>query len=136
MFQKASSGAGSEDVLLEDNLDKYPVSWSPDGRFILYDSIGSATGLDLWVLPLSGDRKPVPFLTTKFNEAAGQFSPDGRWVAYQSDESGKNEVYVAPFPGPGGSGRSRPAGAFCPDGGMMALRSFISRPTTSSWQRQ
>jgi dipeptidyl aminopeptidase/acylaminoacyl peptidase len=102
VFQKASSGAGSEDVLFEDNLEKYPVSWSPDGRFILYDSFGSPTGLDLWVLPLSGDRTPVPFLNTKFNEAAGQFSPDGRWVAYQSDESGKNEVYVTPFPGPGG----------------------------------
>jgi Tol biopolymer transport system component len=102
MFQKASSGAGSEDALFEDNLEKYPVSWSPDGRFILYVSFGSPTGLDLWVLPLSGDRKPVPFLNTKFNEAAGQFSPDGRWVAYQSDESGKNEVYVTPFPGPGG----------------------------------
>jgi serine/threonine protein kinase/Tol biopolymer transport system component len=102
LFEKASSGAGSEDVLFEDNLEKYPVSWSPDGRFILYDSFGSPTGLDLWVLPLSEDRKPVPFLNTKFNEAAGQFSPDGRWVAYQSDESGKNEVYVTPFPGPGG----------------------------------
>jgi len=114
MFQKASSGAGSEDVLLEDNLDKYPVSWSPDGRFILYDSIGSATGLDLWVLPLSGDRKPVPFLTTKFNEAAGQFSPDGRWVAYNSDESGKNEVYVTPFPGPGGKWQISTGGGALP----------------------
>ena len=102
LFQKSSSGAGSEDVLFEDNLEKYPLSWSPDGRFLLFDSFGSPTGLDLWVFPLSGDRKPVPFLNTKFNESAGQFSPDGRWVAYQSDESGRNEVYVTPFPGPGG----------------------------------
>jgi eukaryotic-like serine/threonine-protein kinase len=102
LYQKASSGAGAEEVLLEDNRDKSPQSWSPEGRFILYTSSGPPTGDDLFVLPLSGDRKPVPFLQTPFNEYDGQFSPDGRWVAYGSDESGKDEVYVAPFPGPGG----------------------------------
>jgi serine/threonine protein kinase/Tol biopolymer transport system component len=102
LYQKASSGAGTEEVLLADNRDKSPQSWSPDGQFILYTSSGSPTGDDLFVLPLSGDRKPVPFLQTPFNEYDGQFSPDGRWVAYGSDESGKDEVYVAPFPGPGG----------------------------------
>ena len=105
LYQKASSGDGSEEVLLEDNADKYPMSWSADGKFIMYVSNGgftSSTGDDIFVLPLSGDRKPFPFLNTKFNEGAPQFSPDGRWVAYQSDESGKNDVYVAPFRGPGG----------------------------------
>jgi serine/threonine protein kinase/Tol biopolymer transport system component len=102
LYQKASSGAGTEEVLLENNHDKYPTSWSPDNRFILYDTVGDRTGFDIWVLPLSGDRKPFPFLQTQFNEAPGQFSPNGRWVAYASDESGKAEVYVAPFPGPGG----------------------------------
>jgi eukaryotic-like serine/threonine-protein kinase len=102
LYQKASSGAGAEEVLLEDNTDKYPTGWSPDGRFILYRSIGTATGDDIFVLPLSGDRKPFPFLKTQFNENFAKFSPDGRWIAYVSDESGKNEVYVAPFPGPGG----------------------------------
>jgi Tol biopolymer transport system component/predicted Ser/Thr protein kinase len=107
LYQKASSGAGAEEVLLEDNQDKYPLSWSPDGRYILYLGIrlgtaASSTGYHLWILPLFGDRKPYPFLNTQFNENPGQFSPDGRWVAYFSDESGKNEVYVVPFPGPGG----------------------------------
>lgn len=101
LYEKASSGAGGEEVLFEDNLDKYPVSWSPDGRFVLYEAIGTSTGFDLSILPLSGDRKPIPFLNTKFNEAGGRFSPDGRWIAYVSDESGKNEVYVAPFPATG-----------------------------------
>jgi Tol biopolymer transport system component len=101
LYQKASSGAGGEEVLFEDNLDKYPSSWSPDGRFVLYNSNGTSTGLDLSILPLSGDRKPIPFLNTKFNEGTGRFSPDGRWIAYVSDESGKPEVYVAPFPGTG-----------------------------------
>ncbi|PYU18189.1 MAG: hypothetical protein DMG32_26500 [Acidobacteria bacterium] len=101
-------------MLLEDNVNKYPASWSPDGRFILYVSTGTTTGNDLFVLPLSGDRKPVPFLQTRFNEASGQFSPDGRWVAYQSDESGKYEVYVAPFPGPGGKWQISTGGGIQP----------------------
>jgi len=80
------------------------LSWSPDGRFILYATFLSSpqTGADLFVLPLFGDRKAHPFLQTPFNEIEGQFSPDGRWVAYTSNESGRYEVYVAPFPGPGG----------------------------------
>src|SRR3989449_11056669 len=61
------------------------------------------TGNDLWVLPLFGDRKPFPFLQTQFGEYPARFSPDGRWIAYVSNESGRNEVYVAPFQGPGGS---------------------------------
>jgi Tol biopolymer transport system component len=102
LYQKTSSGAGPEEALLEDNQDKYPSSWSPDGRYILYRTRGGQTGSDLYLLPLSGDHKPLPFLETKFNEDIGQFSPDGRWVAYSSDESGRSEVYVVPFPESGG----------------------------------
>ena len=123
MYQKASSGAGTDDLLFEDNSDKYPVSWSPDGRFILYESLGGPTGIDLFVLPLSGDRKPVPFLQTPFNEAAAQFSPDGRWIVYISNESGKYEVYVASFPGPGGKWQISSGGGTLPrwrhDGGEI-----------------
>jgi eukaryotic-like serine/threonine-protein kinase len=114
LYQKASSGAGAEEALLEDNLDKYPVSWSPDGRFILYIGTGTTTGNDLFVLPLSGDRKPFPFLNTQFNEGPGQFSPDGRWVVYASNESGRYEVYVAPFPGPGGKWQISTSGGVWP----------------------
>jgi serine/threonine protein kinase/Tol biopolymer transport system component len=114
LYQKASSGAGTEEVLLEDNRDKSPQSWSPDGRFILYTSSGPPTGDDLFVLPLSGDRKPVPFLQTPFNEYDGQFSPDGRYVLYVSDESGKDDVYVTPFPGPGGKWQISTAGGTFP----------------------
>ncbi len=114
LYQKSSSGAATEEVLLEDNQDKYPASWSPDGRFILYRTRGGPTGSDLFLLPLSGDHKPVPFLNTKFNEDIGQFSPDGRWVAYSSDESGRSEVYVVPFPGPGGKWQISTAGGTFP----------------------
>src|SRR5206468_6690855 len=75
-----------------------PLSWSRDGRFLLY---GRALN-DLLVLPLTGDRRPFPFLQTPFNEGTGQFSPDGRWVAYVSDESRRTDVYIAPFPEPAG----------------------------------
>jgi Tol biopolymer transport system component/tRNA A-37 threonylcarbamoyl transferase component Bud32 len=100
LFQKPANASASEEVLLQSADNKWPDSWSPDGRFILYYS--AQNGGDLMVLPLTGDRKPYPFLSTPFNEQQGVFSPDGKWVAYQSNESGRNQVYVRPFPGPGG----------------------------------
>jgi eukaryotic-like serine/threonine-protein kinase len=100
LFTKASTNVGTEDVLLADNSDKYPLSFSPDGKFLLYQVTRPAPQ-DLWVLPLSGDRKPFPFIATAAGELAGQFSPNGRWIAYRSNQTGVNEVYVSPFPGPG-----------------------------------
>ncbi|OFV89581.1 MAG: hypothetical protein A3G76_14805 [Acidobacteria bacterium RIFCSPLOWO2_12_FULL_65_11] len=116
LYRKASNGAGNEDVLLDDASVKYPESWSSDGRFILYAiGVNPATrSSDLWVLPLFGDRKPYPFLQSRFNEDVGKFSPDGRWVAFPSDESGRYEVYVTPFPGPGGKVLISTAGGHWP----------------------
>jgi len=99
LYQKASSGSGAEEALLVDSRDKFPVDWSPDGRFILFGVGDSGATGDIWVLPLFGDRKPFPFLQTPFGENPGRFSPDSRWIAYESDESGRREVYVAPFQG-------------------------------------
>jgi Tol biopolymer transport system component len=95
---KAASGAGSEELLLKTDLPKYPSDWSRDGRHLVYSTTDPKTRGDLWVLPLSGDRKPQLYLQTEFNESNGQFSPDGRFLAYTSDESGPYEVYVRPFP--------------------------------------
>jgi len=115
IYQKVLSGAAGEDLVLEESLGEFPESISSDGRFLLY-VFGSGTlrRSDLWVLPLFGDRKPVPFLATSFIETQAQFSPDGRWIAYTSNESGQYEVYVAPFPGPGNSFRVSPAGGSWP----------------------
>lgn len=112
LYQKASSGAEREEVLLEGGFDKYAYSWPPDGRYLLYNSTVEhpRTGVDIWVLPRFGGRKPFPFLETPFNEGLAQFSPDGRWIAYQSTESGRSEVYVAPFPGPAGKWQISTAG--------------------------
>jgi Tol biopolymer transport system component len=97
LYQKLSNGAGGEELLLESPLNKAPSDWSPDGRFLLYSVGDPKTGLDVWVLPMDGDRKPFALLNSRFNERWAVFSPDGRWVAYQSDESGQYEIYVRPF---------------------------------------
>src|SRR6202022_2698100 len=98
LYQKPSSGAGGEEVLVESPQDKTASDWSADGRFILYYSIDPQTAQDLWVVPMvEGDRKPCVFLKTNFDERNGQFSPDGRWVAYRSNESGQMEIYIRPF---------------------------------------
>jgi Tol biopolymer transport system component len=97
LYQKSFSGADREEVLLDSPQDKIAHDWSPDGRFILYDSIDPQSGDDIWVLPMEGDRKPWPFVQTDFAERYAQFSSDGRWVAYASNESGRFEIYVRPF---------------------------------------
>jgi Tol biopolymer transport system component len=104
LYQKLASGARDEELLLQSSENKYPTSCSRDGRFLLYYAIDPKSKADLWVLPLSGDKKPFPFLRTEFNEQYGRFSPDGRWVAYSSDESGRDEIYVRSFsPDSGGT---------------------------------
>jgi eukaryotic-like serine/threonine-protein kinase len=106
LYEKASSGAGDEtEVLKEPGRIHAPTGWSHDGRFLLYDVINAPkTGRDMWVLPLQGDRKPALLLGTDFNEGQGTFSPDMRWIAYTSNESGRPEIYVRPFVASGPSG--------------------------------
>jgi Tol biopolymer transport system component len=86
----------------------------------MYTAVGPKTRAELWVLPLVGDKKPRPFLRTEFDDSNGQFSPDGMWVAYESDESGRNEVYVRPFSGNPGAGVANSGGKWqiSTDGGI------------------
>jgi eukaryotic-like serine/threonine-protein kinase len=99
LFQKASTGIEAEHSILQSDHDLRPWSWSHDGRFVLYSADDAPpANLDLLLLPLFGDRKPMPFLATPFGEARARFSPDDRWVAYTSNEGQRPGVYVAPFP--------------------------------------
>jgi Tol biopolymer transport system component len=107
LYEKAASGAGQDALLLKSDYFKFPTDWSRDGRFIIYREVNPKTKYDVWVLPVgpqTGDQKPFPFLQTEANETAAVLSPDGQWLAYCSDESGRYEVYVQSFPG-GGSKR-------------------------------
>jgi Tol biopolymer transport system component len=130
IFKKTASGAGAETEVLSDNQNNlYPTSVSRDGKSLLYFT-GNAqlsTGNDLWVLPLEADGKPRLLLRTEFNELYGVFSPDGRWVAYTSNESGRNEIYVIPFSGSGGKYQvSREGGTFARWRGDSAELYFLA----------
>ena len=110
---KPSSEDGPEEVLFASSDVKIPCDWSSDGRFLVYYVPNPNTGTDLWVLP--GDtRVPFIFLRTEANELWGQFSPDGRWLAYQSNETGRYEIYVRPFPSRGGPTTISTAGGVYP----------------------
>jgi eukaryotic-like serine/threonine-protein kinase len=104
LYMTAAHGGEEARLLLGSDQTKYASSWSADGRYLLYFSTGPNTAVDLWVLPMSGERKPWVFLRTPFIEVWGQFSPDGKWVAYQSNETGRDEVFVRPFTLPGAEG--------------------------------
>jgi Tol biopolymer transport system component len=81
----------------------FPTDWSADGRYVASARTqGTAGSSDIWALPLFGDRKPFPLVQTPFTEMNATFSPDGRWFAYQSNESGQTQIYVQPFPPTGG----------------------------------
>ncbi len=97
LYQKPVSGVKDAELLLKSSGTPHAESWSRDGRFLLYVAYEPKTKWDIWVLPLDSDKKPVPFLVTEFTEGDASFSPDGHWVAYDSDESGRLEVYVRPF---------------------------------------
>ena len=103
IYRKSSSGAGNDEPVWIDQMGAFPDSWSRDGKYIICDKNGGPrTKVDLWVLPMTGGEQPFPYIATEFEEAHAQFSPDGRWVVYTSNESGRPEVYVQSFPIGGG----------------------------------
>ena len=104
------SGQDEEELLLQTASGGFPMDWSGDGRFVLYQDFNPRFGLDIWALPLEGERKPFEVVRTDFNETMPQFSPDGRWIAYQSDKTGRVEIYLRPFPGAGPDTRASTEG--------------------------
>jgi eukaryotic-like serine/threonine-protein kinase len=114
IYEKPADGSGNETLLLEgtDQL-KYPNDWSPDGKFLSYQEAGHGF-FGIWILPVNGERKPYPFLPSPFSMRGAVFSPDGKWLAYCSNESGDLKVYVASFPGPGGKWQVSPGGGCTP----------------------
>ena len=132
LFRKRTDGAGEEEPLFTSTNDKVPTDWSSDGRFIAFDLFGERAGQqagsrrggkhEIWIFSVAGG-SATPFLQTAFNESSGRFSPDGRWLAYCSDNSGRSEVYVRSFPSPGAEWRVSVGGGtqpvWRPDGGEL-----------------
>jgi eukaryotic-like serine/threonine-protein kinase len=100
LYLKSADGTGAEELIVESAEPKAPMSWSPDGKLLVYNQVSSNP--DVWAVPLTGDKKPFPVLQSRANEVFPQVSPDGKWLAYQSNETGRPEIYVKQFPdGPG-----------------------------------
>jgi len=104
IYIKSIDSSREETLVYKSQFFNFPTDWSEDGRFVAFDmvdpkTIDTPSGGDVWILPMFGERKPFPFVASEFGETGATFSPDGRWIAYQSNESGRNEIYVARFPG-------------------------------------
>ena len=144
LYERASSGTGKEQLVFEDGLGKFASDWSADGRFVAFIGGGGIIARsDIWVLSLHGERKAAPFVEGPFPESHAQFSPDARWIAYMSSDSGRPELYVSAYPGSserhrvstdgGGWPRWRHDGKelfyLAPDGTLMAVPVDGQSPT-------
>ena len=97
LYRRALNGIGEPEVLWKSPLTKHANDWSPDGRFLIFDEHHLTQRQDLWLLPMTGERTAQPLLATPADETLAQFSPDGRWILYRSDESGRSEIYIRDF---------------------------------------
>jgi Tol biopolymer transport system component len=115
LYRKSAGVSGQDELLFQDDTNKVPSDWSRDGRFVLYTN--RTRGVEsIWVLPIAeGERKPRKYLASQFLDRNGVFSPDSRWVAYESEISGRAEIYVSPFPDAGAA----PAVLVSKDGGSF-----------------
>jgi eukaryotic-like serine/threonine-protein kinase len=127
LYSKLANGEGDEQVLVEDAFDKFPQSWSPDGASLMYQVQSASTASDLWWLRLSEPHNPQLFIGTSFSEGNAAFSPDGRWVAYTSNRTGRAEVYLTSFPDAGRTEKVSSIGGAYPswraDGGELFYQS-------------
>jgi serine/threonine protein kinase len=100
MYKKAASGVGQMEIASKSQVENHPDDWSQDGRYIVQQRQVPKHGWDIWIVPMIGDEKAFPYLQTEFNETNARLSPKGQWLAYQSDDSKRNEIYVVGFPKP------------------------------------
>ena len=126
IYRKASNGSGSDELLYKANGPSLTLTdWSRDGRFIIYHSINPQTKADIWALPVgrdtTSDRKPLPVIQTGASEVGGYLSPDSRWIAYLSDESGRQELYVQPFNPASGPGATQVSGKWMVSRGSQGM---------------
>ena len=102
LLERAANGAGQQETILQAPQGVYVGDWSPDGHTLLYEEVGSDNRTNLWLFPraasASDQRKPAPYLKAPSNQSNAQFSPDGKWISYTSDESGHQEIFVQSFP--------------------------------------
>jgi hypothetical protein len=137
----AAGGSGEQRLIKSSNL-QYPNDWSRDGRFVLYTEVVPGTAADLWILPVTPDGKPAPdakprpYLRTQFSETYGRFSPqpEPQWVAYVSDESGRNEIYVDAFPEPRNRVRISTGGGTSPEWSPDSRELFYLTPDSKLMQ--
>jgi serine/threonine protein kinase len=113
-YIKNANGSGKESLLMTVPASAVPKDWSSDGRYVLYQATHPDTGWDLWVGPVSGPGKPRAVVNSEHSEREGRFSPDGLWIAYDSTESGRREVWVQPFPPTGSKWQVSTTGGFSP----------------------
>jgi serine/threonine protein kinase/Tol biopolymer transport system component len=136
LYWQRADGVGDAQRLTESPYGHLPVSWHPSGKFLAFTELNPQTNFDLLVLPMAGDEasgwkpgKPIVFLNSRSDEREPVFSPDGRWIAYQSNESGRPEVYVRPYPGPGGKSQISTDGGVFPTWSKTAHELFFGTPT-------
>lgn len=136
LLWKPTDGSAGEELLTTSDSPTFPWFWSPDGKTLLYTEINPVTGWDVLMLARDGDRKPRPLLQTPFQDEWASWSPDGRWIAYNSDESGRQEVYVASFPNLGTKMRISTGGGlhpqWAPNGKELYYRTGASMESLSA----
>jgi serine/threonine-protein kinase len=135
LYWISADGSGEAQRLSDGKWSETPQGISLDGKRLILVQEGEGTGFDIWSAPIEGDRdhphlgKPEPFLRTQFSESHPALSPDGRWMAYMSDESGNTEIYVRPFPGPGGKWQISTGGGSYPIWSRNGHELFFRSPT-------
>jgi dipeptidyl aminopeptidase/acylaminoacyl peptidase len=121
IYQKAANGVGKEELLNKGDTPRVPLDWSRDGKYLFFSVIDPKSKLDIWVMPQAADKKPFPYLNQSYNEDLPRLSPNGQWLAYHSDKTGRYEVYVDTFTGDPSSSAPRGTWQVSTNGGTRPV---------------